>query len=87
MNLLILIVYDSKTGNTEKMASLIAEGVKKCESIDVIVKKVDKTTNEDLLKADGIIVGSPTFYGLMSSRIKAMFDDSIGIHGKLESVH
>lgn len=84
MNLLVLIVYDSKTGNTEKMASLIAEGVKKCGSIDVVVKKVDKTTNEDLLKADGIIVGSPTFYGLMSGRIKTLFDDSIGIHGKLE---
>jgi NAD(P)H dehydrogenase (quinone) len=84
MNLQILIIYDSKTGNTEKMASLIAEGVKKCGGIDVVVKKVDKTTNDDLLKADGIIVGSPTYYGLMSGRIKAMFDDSVKIHGKLE---
>ena len=79
----ILIIYDSQTGNTEKMASFIAEGVKECSGIDAVVKKVDATTNDDLLQADALIVGSPTYYGLMSGRIKAMFDDSVKIHGKL----
>ena len=80
----VLIVYDSKTGNTEKMAFAVAEGVKEIEGIDVLAKRVDKTTNEDLLKADGIIVGSPTYYGQMSAKIKAMFDESIKVHKKLE---
>jgi len=80
----ILIIYDSKTGNTEKMALLVAEGVKEATGVDALVKKVDETTNEDLLKADGIIVGSPTYYGQMSSKVKAMFDESVKIHGKLE---
>lgn len=80
----ILIVYDSKTGNTEKMALAVAEGTKETEGVDVLVKKAGKTTNEDLLKADGIIVGSPTYYGQMSGKIKAMFDESVKIHGKLE---
>jgi NAD(P)H dehydrogenase (quinone) len=82
-NLQILIIYDSKTGHTEKMAALIAEGAGECEGIEVIVKKVEATTNEDLLQAHGIIVGSPTYYGLMSGSIKAMFDDSVKIHRKL----
>jgi len=80
----VLIVYDSKTGNTEKMAFAVAEGVKEVGSIDVVMKRVDETANEDLLKADGIIVGSPTYYGQMSSKIKAMFDESVKIHGKLQ---
>lgn len=80
----ILIIYDSKTGNTEKMALLVAEGVKEATGVDALVKKVDETTNEDLLKANGIIVGSPTYYGQMSSKVKAMFDKSVKIHGKLE---
>lgn len=80
----ILIIYDSKTGNTEKMALLVAEGVKEATGVDALVKKVDETTNEDLLKADGITVGSPTYYGQMSSKVKAMFDKSVKIHGKLE---
>jgi NAD(P)H dehydrogenase (quinone) len=82
----ILVIYDSKTGNTENMAFAVAEGAREVEGIDVQVKKVDKATNEDLLKADGIIVGSPTYYGQMSSKIKAMFDESVKIHEKLEGV-
>ena len=81
----LLIIYDSKTGNTEKMAFAVAEGANEInKGVDVLVKKVDYTTNEDLLTADGIIVGSPTYYGQMSSKIKAMFDESVKVHGKLE---
>jgi len=78
-----LIVYDSKTGNTEKMAFAVAEGVKEVGGVDVTVKKIDETTNDDLLKADGIVVGSPTYYGQMSGKVKALFDESVKIHGKL----
>lgn len=80
----ILVVYDSKTGNTEEMAFAVADGVKETGGVDVVVKKVDETTNEDLLQTDGIIVGSPTYYGQMSGRVKSMFDESVEIHGKLD---
>ena len=81
----VLVVYDSKTGNTKKMALAVAAGVRGVKDADVLVKEADKATNEDLLRADGIIVGSPTYYGQMSAKIKAMFDESVKIHGKLES--
>ena len=80
----VLIAYDSKTGNTEKMALAVAEGVKATKRVDAVVKKADETTNEDLLEADGIVVGSPTYYGQMSEKTKAMFDRSVEVHGKLE---
>ena len=80
----ILIIYDSKTGNTEKMAHAVAEGVEEVKGADVQVRKVGTATMEALQNADGIIVGSPTYYGQMSGRIKAMFDESIKVHGKLE---
>ena len=80
----ILIAYDSKTGNTEKMAYAVAEGVKQVENTKVIVKKADETEIEDLLGADGIVLGSPTYYGLLSAKIKALIDKSVEIHGKLE---
>ncbi len=82
MNPNVLIVYDSRTQNTEKMAFEVAEGVKKVNAT-AIIKKVDDTTLEDLLAADAVIVGSPTYYGLMSSKIKGLFDKSVKIHGKL----
>jgi NAD(P)H dehydrogenase (quinone) len=80
----ILIVYDSKTGNTEKMAFAVAEGAKQVEGIEVVVKRVEKASLEDLLAADGIIMGSPTYYGQMSAKLKALIDESVKIHGKLE---
>ena len=80
----ILVVYDSKTGNTEKMAFAVAEGPKQVSGVDVVVKKVDETDIEDLLSADGIIMGSPTYYGQISAKLKALIDKSVKIHGELE---
>jgi len=80
----ILIVYDSKTGHTEKMAFAVAEGAKQIGGVEVVVKKADQTSVKDLLNADGIIMGSPTYYGQMSAKLKALIDESVKIHGKLE---
>ncbi len=80
----ILIVYDSKTGNTEKMASVIAEGAKRIESTKVVVKRADQTETKDLVNADAIVMGSPTYYGGMSGKLKSLIDESVRVHGKLD---
>jgi NAD(P)H dehydrogenase (quinone) len=80
----ILIVYDSRTGNTEKMAMAVAEGAKKIKNVEVVVKKAEETKAEDLVDADGIIMGSPTYYGGMSGRLKTLIDESVKVHGKLD---
>lgn len=79
----VLIVYYSRGGNTKKMAELIASGVKS-EGLDVAVKDVLGLDSEELLKYDGLIFGSPTYYGSMSAEIKKLFDDSVRFHGKLD---
>jgi len=80
----ILIIYYSESGNTEKMAQFIAQGVKKVKGAEVEVKRVEKVKVDELLKADGIIVGSPTYYGTMSYRLKQLFDESVRFHGDLD---
>lgn len=80
----ILIIYDSETGNTEKMALAVAEGAKKIDGTEVVIKRVDQADADDLVEADGIIIGSPTYFGQMSSKIKAFIDASIKVYGKLE---
>ena len=80
----ILVVYDSETGNTEKMAKYVEKGATEVRGISVIVKRATDTTNDDLLAADGIIAGSPVYYGLMSAPLKRVFDASVKIHGKLD---
>ena len=78
----ILIVYYSSTGNTEKMAKLVEEGVKS-EGCEAVCKKVEHTQAKELLDYDGIIMGSPTYYGSMSWEVKKLFDESVEFHGKL----
>ncbi len=80
----VLIVYYSRSGNTQKMAELIADGVKMETDIDVLVKAVQDTKVEELLEVDGIIIGSPTYYGSMAAEIKKFIDDSVKYHRKLE---
>jgi NAD(P)H dehydrogenase (quinone) len=79
----VLIVYDSKSGNTETMALAVAKGAEQRSGIEVLVKKAEQTKLEDLLAADAIIMGSPTYYGQMSAKLKALIDESFKIHGKL----
>lgn len=80
----VLVVYDTQTGNTEKMAQHVVKGAKSTSQAEVLLKKAKDTTLEDLQNADAIVVGSPTYYGLMSAAVKDLFDRSVKIHGKLE---
>lgn len=80
----VLIIYYSKSGNTKRMAQLIAEGVKLEKQVELDMKPVHKVKTKDLLNADGIIIGSPTYYGTMAAEIKKLIDESIKFHGKLE---
>ncbi|MGD6933528.1 MAG: flavodoxin family protein [Candidatus Bathyarchaeia archaeon] len=79
----ILVVYDSRTGHTETMACAVAKGAEKAGA-EVTVKKVDKTTPEDLVAADGIIMGSPVYFGQMTAKLKQLVDDSVKFFHKLE---
>ena len=67
------------------MAHLIAEGAMQVNEIDVKVKSVLETEIEELLQFDGIIIGSPTYYGTMCAEIKDFIDRSVRFHGQLEN--
>lgn len=71
-----LVVYHSETGNTEKMARAISKGIKEAE-LDVEVKSVDNTSLDDLVAADAIVLGSPTYFSTVSGKMKAFIDNSI----------
>ncbi|MFC1548878.1 flavodoxin family protein [Candidatus Omnitrophota bacterium] len=79
----IAIIYYSRTGNTEAMARLVEEGVKTESDIQVELKSVEDFPAEKALDYDGLIVGSPTYYGSMAYQVKRFFDDSVAFHGKL----
>ncbi len=80
----ILVLYYSRTGNTRQMAEDVAEGARQAEA-DVTLCEVQKCQLEMLIEHDGIIIGSPTYYGIVAGPIKDFFDKSIKYHGQLEN--
>jgi NAD(P)H dehydrogenase (quinone) len=81
----ILIVYDSNTGNTEKMAYKVAEGVEST-GVEAVLKKVDEASVDEVTNYRGLILGSPVYYGLPSAKIKNFLDESVKHHGKLDGM-
>lgn len=79
----ILVTYFSATGNTKKMAEIIHEAIKK-EGLACDLKEVEKLKAKELLDYEGIIIGSPTYYGSMAYQIKKLFDESVSFHGSLD---
>ena len=79
----VIVIYYSQTGNTRKMADFVADGVR-AKDAEVTLKKVQDVKAEELLDYDGIIIGSPTYYGSMAWQVKKFLDESVSFHGELE---
>ncbi|MBS7636730.1 flavodoxin domain-containing protein [Candidatus Bathyarchaeota archaeon] len=69
----VLVVYDSRTGNTEKLAQAVANGARRVSGVDVTLKKARDITPEDLTSADAYAFGSPSHFSIMSGEILTMF--------------
>jgi NAD(P)H dehydrogenase (quinone) len=63
------------------MAKLIGEGAKK-QGVEVEIKSVEDCIVDDLLKADGVVIGSPTYFSNVSWQIKKLIDESITLYRK-----
>jgi flavorubredoxin len=53
----VIVIYDSKTGNTAKAAEEICEGIKEAGA-EAVLKKADEAAMGDLSGPKGIILGS-----------------------------
>ena len=62
----VLILYDSASGNTAKMAELVAAGAVGIQGIEVRMRRIEEASADDVLWCDGLAVGSPTNMGLLS---------------------
>ena len=65
------------------MAHAVEEGVKKA-GVQTQLRHVDKASVDEMPNYQGIILGSPVYYGLPSWKIKKYIDESVKFHGKLD---
>lgn len=81
----ILVLYYSKGGNTRRLAEAIAEGAGQVDGVQVQLCHTREVTQEDFVNADGLVVGSPVYFGTMAAQLKQVLDDFIGVRKKMEN--
>lgn len=81
----LVIIYDSRTGHTEKMAGAIAQGAESVEDVAIVLKV--HAMPEELADADAIILGSPTYHHNMSRDMRSFLGElavaKIALKGKI----
>ena len=70
----ILVVYDSRTGHTEKLARAVAEGVDQVEGAVAVLRRREEVRDQDILTSSGILLGSPVHWASLSAESKAFLE-------------
>jgi flavorubredoxin len=78
-------VYVTRTGETEKIGNLIAEGIRFSGHEADVVKVTDIKKEDDLKAYDAIVLGSPTYHGEMVQGMKTLLfvAEKAGLEGKV----
>jgi len=72
----LLVVYHSKTGNTHQLAQAVVRGAGRAEAetVEVRLLRAYEAGPEDLLWADGLLLGTPENFGYLSGALKDFLD-------------
>lgn len=80
----ILVVYFSETGNTKKMAELVAEGAETGGGHEVRLVDVRELDVAQFVAADAFALGSPDYFTYVAGGMKTLFDRALAHVGKLK---
>jgi NAD(P)H dehydrogenase (quinone) len=74
----LAVVYHSAHGHTEHIAEQVAAGARSVAATDVQLLKADDLVRApaELLRFDGLILGSPTYLGGVSGAFKSFMDST-----------
>jgi flavodoxin len=80
----VIIVYESKYGNTKHVAEKIIEGIRKIEGIDADLNELREVDLEKILEYDMILLGSPNHMGGPTRNIKKFIENlgKLNLKGK-----
>jgi len=83
-----IVIYESKYGNTKRVAETIVEGINETEKIETVLKEPKHVEPTEVLDYDLVLIGSPNHMGGPTRGIKKFIDKlgKIGLEGKLGAV-
>lgn len=80
------IVYDTRTGNTARMAEYIMEGMLEVEGAEARAFALDAVDEQYVRDSVALIVGTPTYNGTLTARLKGWLESApskLNVAGKL----
>lgn len=73
----VAVVYYSRTGNTQRMAELVAEGCREVEGVEVELVSLPGADLGAVADADGFAIGSPDYFSYVAGHVKTFFDEAL----------
>jgi len=70
----ILILFHSQTGNTEKLARAVAQGVAETGHAKAMLKRAVDAAAQDVRESAALVICSPEYFGYMAGAVKDFFD-------------
>jgi len=84
----VIVVYESKYGNTKLAAEKIIEGMNEVGEIDAVLSELKEVDLNKIANYDAILIGSPNHFGGPTRGIKKFIDKlgKLPLEGKMFAV-
>ncbi len=88
----VIVVYESKYGNTKRVAEIIIEGIREVQEGETALNQVKDVDLDKIAEYDVILIGSPNHYGGPTKGISEFIDkleklDLKGMHFAVFDTH
>ena len=84
----VIVVYESKYGNTKLVAETIIEGMREVSGIEAVLSELKEVDLDQVREFDAILVGSPNHIGNATRSIRKFIDElgKLRLEGKMIAV-
>ena len=84
----VIVIYESKYGNTKLVAETIAEGMREVSGVETVLHELKEVEQDKLAEFDAIVVGTPNHMGGATKSIRKFIDElgKLNLEGKLAAV-
>ena len=84
----VIVVYESKYGNTKLVGELIIEGMREVEGIETVLSELKEVDLSKVIDYDAILIGSPNHFGGPTRGVRKFIDKlrKLPLEGKLFAV-
>ena len=70
----IIVVYESKYGNTKRVAETIMEGIREVQGAEAVLNELKEADLNKIAEYDVILIGSPNHFGGPTKSVREFID-------------